>query len=166
VECVDDNFGFSRYAERLGRSANSFDELYDAFSKNNLYWWGITFDSKERIETIQPTLSISIPFREFIQCFRSAQWVKKYHPIKISAGGGFPNTFVRFRMRVFWVFRLHYIRWWRSAYWGIINMSLSAVEKQLSNFLLEDGKVVYKIIPKTRLQASASGIPDYSDCFG
>jgi hypothetical protein len=27
VECVDANFGFSRYAERLGRSANSFDEL-------------------------------------------------------------------------------------------------------------------------------------------
>ena len=29
VECVDENFGFSRYAERLGRSANSFDEIYD-----------------------------------------------------------------------------------------------------------------------------------------
>jgi len=28
VECVDENFGFSRYAERLGRSANSFDELH------------------------------------------------------------------------------------------------------------------------------------------
>jgi hypothetical protein len=27
---VDANFGFSRYAERLGRSANSFDELYGA----------------------------------------------------------------------------------------------------------------------------------------
>ena len=26
VECIDENFGFSRYAERLGRSANSFDE--------------------------------------------------------------------------------------------------------------------------------------------
>ncbi|SEP67749.1 Radical SAM superfamily protein [Neolewinella agarilytica] len=29
VECVDPDFGFSRYAERIGRSANSFDELYD-----------------------------------------------------------------------------------------------------------------------------------------
>ena len=27
VECIDENFGFSRYAERLGRSANSFEEL-------------------------------------------------------------------------------------------------------------------------------------------
>ena len=30
IECVDAHFGFSRYAERLGRSANSFDELYTA----------------------------------------------------------------------------------------------------------------------------------------
>ena len=28
-ETVDEHFGFSRYAERLGRSANSFDELYN-----------------------------------------------------------------------------------------------------------------------------------------
>lgn len=27
-ETVDEHFGFSRYAEKLGRSANSFDELY------------------------------------------------------------------------------------------------------------------------------------------
>jgi hypothetical protein len=27
---------------------------------------------------------------EFVQCLRSAQWIKKYHPeIKIAAGGGF-----------------------------------------------------------------------------
>ena len=29
IENIDENFGFSRYAERLGRSANSFDELYE-----------------------------------------------------------------------------------------------------------------------------------------
>jgi hypothetical protein len=28
VENIDPDFGFSRYAERLGKSANSFDELY------------------------------------------------------------------------------------------------------------------------------------------
>ena len=33
VECVDANFGFSRYAERLGRSANSFDLLYEALQQ-------------------------------------------------------------------------------------------------------------------------------------
>ena len=29
IECIDPHFGFSRYAERLGQSANSFDELYN-----------------------------------------------------------------------------------------------------------------------------------------
>ena len=31
-ECLDDHFGFSRYAEKLGRSANSFDELYESLN--------------------------------------------------------------------------------------------------------------------------------------
>src|SRR5690606_3617960 len=29
TECVDEHFGFSRYAERLAQSAHSFDELYN-----------------------------------------------------------------------------------------------------------------------------------------
>ena len=33
VEAVDPHLGFSRYAERLGRSANSFDELYIAMQQ-------------------------------------------------------------------------------------------------------------------------------------
>ena len=35
VENIDENFGFSRYAERLGRSANSFDELYENSNQKN-----------------------------------------------------------------------------------------------------------------------------------
>ena len=31
-ETLDEHFGFSRYAERLGRSANSFDELYARYA--------------------------------------------------------------------------------------------------------------------------------------
>jgi radical SAM superfamily enzyme YgiQ (UPF0313 family) len=36
-ECVDEHFGFSRYAERLARSANSFDELYAALQAEYTY---------------------------------------------------------------------------------------------------------------------------------
>ena len=36
IENIDENFGFSRYAERLGRSANSFDELYQNFNQTKL----------------------------------------------------------------------------------------------------------------------------------
>ena len=37
VECIDPHFGFSRYAERLGRSANSFDELYESLQQPYTY---------------------------------------------------------------------------------------------------------------------------------
>ncbi len=37
TEQVDSHFGFSRYAERLGRSANSFDELYTHLSQKPTY---------------------------------------------------------------------------------------------------------------------------------
>ena len=37
MECVDAHFGFSRYAERLGRSANSFDELYSILKADFTY---------------------------------------------------------------------------------------------------------------------------------
>ena len=99
VECVDANFGFSRYAERLGQSANSFDELYAALQQEPTYIDNVLFSLlKERIETIQPELFlVSVPFPgNLYSAFRSAQWVKKHHPnIKISMGGGFPNTELR-----------------------------------------------------------------------
>ena len=34
IECVDEHFGFSRYAERLGESANDFDELYSTLNED------------------------------------------------------------------------------------------------------------------------------------
>jgi hypothetical protein len=63
VECVDDNFGFSRYAERLGRSANSLTNC-KACNKKQPYIDDVLLSIlKERIETIQPTVFlISIPF--------------------------------------------------------------------------------------------------------
>jgi hypothetical protein len=99
VDCIDENFGFSRYAERLGRSANSFDELYQTLQSEPTYIDTILIEIlKERIEKVQPTLFlISVPFPgNLYAAFRCAQWVKKHHPnIKISMGGGFPNTELR-----------------------------------------------------------------------
>ncbi|MFV5688232.1 B12-binding domain-containing radical SAM protein [Flavobacterium sp. ZT3R25] len=175
VECVDANFGFSRYAERLGRSANSFDELYDALQQEPTYIDNLLLSIlKERIETIQPTLFlISVPFPgNLYSAFRSAQWVKKNHPnIKISMGGGFPNTELRSLSdaRVFDFF--DYIT---------LDDGEVPVEELISNiesrnfgtdynsykrtFLLEDGKVVYKNNSlKHDYKQSQVGTPDYSD---
>ena len=55
VECIDENFGFSRYAERLGRSANSFDELYAYLQNHPTYIDKLTLQVlQQKIESVQP----------------------------------------------------------------------------------------------------------------
>ncbi len=182
VECVDANFGFSRYAERLGRSANSFDELYTALQEEPTYIDAVLFSIlKERIETIQPDLFlISVPFPgNLYSAFRSAQWVKKYHPnIKIAMGGGFPNTELRSLSdsRVFEFFDYITLDDGELPIQLIIDnehTSDSELAKQLTiekefkrTFLLENGKVVYKNNSlKPDYKQSQVGTPDYSDLF-
>ncbi|WP_281337228.1 B12-binding domain-containing radical SAM protein [Flavobacterium eburneipallidum] len=173
VECVDANFGFSRYAERLGRSANSFDELYFALQQEPTYIDNVLFSLlKDRIETIQPEMFlISVPFPgNLYSAFRSAQWVKKHYPnIKISMGGGFPNTELRSLSdtRVFEFF--DYI----TLDDGELPIELlnSKIQNPNSNefkrtFLLENGKVVYKNnSTRSDYKQSQVGTPDYSDLF-
>lgn len=98
-ECVDDHFGFSRYAERLGRSANSFDELYESLQQPYTYIDEILIDIlKKRMADVQPKLvAISVPFPgNLYTAFRCGQWIKANYPdIKIVMGGGFANTELR-----------------------------------------------------------------------
>ncbi|MBU2018227.1 MAG: radical SAM protein, partial [Bacteroidetes bacterium] len=99
VECVDENFGFSRYAERLGESANSFDELYAALNDSPTKIDEITLAILDaRIKEYKPKLiCFSVPFPgNLYSAFRCAQWVKaKFPAVKIAMGGGFPNTELR-----------------------------------------------------------------------
>jgi hypothetical protein len=98
-EMVDEHFGFSRYAESLGRSANSFDELYAALQKPYTYLDGILINIlKQKMELIKPSmLAISVPFPgNLYTSLRCGQWVKKHYPkIKVAMGGGFANTELR-----------------------------------------------------------------------
>ncbi|MCK8141252.1 radical SAM protein [Flavobacterium sp. I-SCBP12n] len=176
VECIDENFGFSRYAERLGRSANSFDELYAALQEKPTYIDEVLFKLlKEKIENIQPTLFlISVPFPgNLYAAFRSAQWVKTHYPnIKISMGGGFPNTELRSLSdaRVFEFFDFITLDDGETP----IEELIASLEKQKENsqesgafkrtFLLEEGKVVYKNnSTQPDYKQSQVGTPDYSD---
>ena len=98
-ENIDEHFGFSRYAESLGRSANSFDELYNALQQPFTYLDEILiqiFD--QRIKEVQPKLvCISVPFPgNLYTSLRCGQWLKKNFPnIKVAMGGGFANTELR-----------------------------------------------------------------------
>ena len=99
VEAIDPHFGFSRYAERLGRSANTFDELHEALQAPESFIDQITLKLlQEKIEKVQPTLvAFSIPFPgNLYSGFKCAQYIKKHFPeLKVAMGGGFPNTELR-----------------------------------------------------------------------
>ncbi|MBC7640851.1 MAG: radical SAM protein [Flavobacterium sp.] len=173
VECIDENFGFSRYAERLGRSANSFDELYQALNQELSYIDKITLRIlKDKIDAIQPKLFlISVPFPgNLYAAFRCAQFVKKNYPeIKISMGGGFPNTELRSLsdIRVFEFFE--YITLddgelpVELLYFSCLPTSKGLIEAKRT-FILENGKVVYKNNSiRSDYKQSQVGTPDYSD---
>jgi radical SAM superfamily enzyme YgiQ (UPF0313 family) len=98
-ETVDPHFGFSRYAEKLARSANTFDKLYTELQKKYTFIDVLLIENlKQKIETLQPKLvCLSVPFPGNVYtAFRCGQWIKKNHPyIKVAMGGGFPNTELR-----------------------------------------------------------------------
>ena len=173
VECIDSNFGFSRYAERLGRSANSFDELYQALQQEPTYIDTVLLSIlKVKIETIQPTVFlISVPFPgNLYSAFRSAQWVKKNHPnIKILMGGGFANTELRSLSdeRVFEFFDFITLDDGELPIELIVeNLECGTNAEFKRTFLLENGKVVYKNnSPRYDYKQSQVGTPDYSDLF-
>lgn len=113
VECVDPDFGFSRYAERIGRSANSFDELYAKLQGPPTFIDRVTLEvlenrmtgnaaAKSNIKNRQssiayPLVCFSVPFPgNLYSAFRCAQWLKTNYPgITTAMGGGFANTELR-----------------------------------------------------------------------
>lgn len=171
VACIDENFGFSRYAERLGRSANSFDELYQHLQNESTYIDTITLRIlKEKIEKVQPKLvCFSVPFPgNLYSAFRSAQFIKKQYPaIKIAMGGGFPNTELRELKdeRVFEFFDFITLDDGELPLQLIIDNEQLIIDKKYKRtFLLEDGKVVYKNnATAPDYKQSQVGTPDYSD---
>ena len=172
VECVDANFGFSRYAERLGRSANSFDELYNELQKELTYIDTITLKLlKERVVAVEPKLVLfSVPFPgNLYSAFRCAQWIKKNNPaIKIAMGGGFPNTELRDvkDKRVFEFFDFITLDDGELPVELLYDfVSSSGVENQFKRtFLLENEKVVYKNTTfKKDYKQNEIGTPDYAD---
>ena len=171
VECVDENFGFSRYAEKLGRSANSFEAVHQSLQAGPTYIDLITIELlAQKIESIRPKLvCFSVPFPgNLYSAFRCAQWIKKNHPnVKTAMGGGFPNTELRSltEKRVF-------------DYFDFITLDdgelpIELLHKSINSekptqfkrtFLLENYSVSYKndsLLPDYK--HAQVGTPDYSD---
>ena len=99
TECIDPHFGFSRYAERLGRSANTFDELYTSLQQPPTFIDEIQITIlAKRMEEVQPGLvALSVPFPgNLYASLRCGEWIKEHYPnTKVAMGGGFANTELR-----------------------------------------------------------------------
>ena len=98
-ETVDPYFGFSRYAEKIGRSAQEMDTLYAALQGPLSFVdeYLITI-LKEKITAQQPSLvAISVPFPgNLYAALRCGQFIKNtFSDIKIALGGGYANTELR-----------------------------------------------------------------------
>ena len=174
VENIDADFGFSRYAERLGKSANSFDELYLKLSGEPTFIDEFTLKIlREKIEQVQPRLiCFSIPFPgNLYSGFRSAWFIKKHYPhIRIAMGGGFPNTELREvkDQRVFEFFDFITLDDGELPIELLcenICHSVQTGEPQYKRtFLLENQEVVYKNNSKRHDYKQAEiGTPDYTD---
>lgn len=172
IEAVDENFGFSRYAERLGRSANSFDELYQELQKELTYIDHITIAELEKlIQNSQPKMiGFSVPFPgNLYSAFRCAQYIKKHYPrIKISTGGGFPNTELRSLSdtRVFEFFDFITLDDGEAPVEQLLKFNNQQIEVTdlKRTFTLIDNKVEYINNPLVKdYKFSEVGTPDYTD---
>lgn len=98
-ETTDEHFGFSRYAERLGRTATHFDELHQSLLAQNTIVSDVLWQLlDEKIKLFNPTvLGLSVPFPgNLFAAFKCAQFIKQHHPhIRVVLGGGFANTELR-----------------------------------------------------------------------
>lgn len=98
-ETIDPEFGFSRYAERLGRCASSFDEIESEMQKPYNFIERLTQPLIEKhIEETRPKIvAFSVPFPgNLYSSLRLGKWLKERFPeLPIIMGGGFVNTELR-----------------------------------------------------------------------
>ena len=170
VENADENFGFSRYAEKLGRSANSFDELYEKLNAEKTFIDVITLEILEKkLKEIQPKLvCFSIPFPgNLYSAFRCAQFIKNNFPnVKTAFGGGFANTELRNLKdkRVFEFFDFITLDDGELPI-ELLYQNISESKNEFKRtFLLENSEVIYKNnSEKHDYKQAEIGTPDYTD---
>jgi hypothetical protein len=169
VETVDPLFGFSRYAERLARSANSFDELYEKINAEPSYTDTLLEGLLQEYLTknTYDILIITAPFPGNVYAsFKVAQYFRKHSPdTKILFGGGFANTELRSLAdpRVFEFF--HYITLddGETPLACLLEHFQHNTNTFKRTFLLENGQVVYKNnSPLHDVSLAKTGTPNYT----
>jgi hypothetical protein len=172
LETTDPHFGFSRYAERLGRSAATFDEIELELKAPDGLIDGILLRLlQQKIERYQPTIvALSVPFPGNLYCaFKCGQWLKSHYPeVEIVMGGGFPNTELRSLSdpRVFDYLDFITLDDGEAPLLNLIEYldGNRAITDLKRTFALQNAKVVYLDGSTSRdFSQSEVGVPDYSD---
>lgn len=172
-ETIDPFFGFSRYAERLGRCAHLFDELQDALQLEKTYVDEILLSLlHDKMNQLQPLLvAISVPFPgNLYSAFRCAQFIRLHYPnTTVVMGGGFPNTELRSLSdpRVFDYFHFITLDDGEAPIEQLYHYCLSK-EKDISKlkrtFTLQQNYVLYVNNADCKdYKLADTGTPDYSD---
>ena len=99
AETIDPNFGFSRYAERLGRTATHFDALHAELEEEP----SLVIDVMQqllaqKVEDFAPTVvCLTAPFPgNLFGALQCGAYLKAEHPeVAVVLGGGFANTELR-----------------------------------------------------------------------
>ncbi|MEY4525542.1 MAG: hypothetical protein RIR57_912, partial [Bacteroidota bacterium] len=172
IDAVDPHFGFSRYAERLGRSASSFQELHEALNTPLTYIDELLVEVlAQKIFAEKPDLvAITAPFPgNLYSALRCGQWIKQHHPeIKVAFGGGYANTELRSLQepRVFEFVDFITLDDGETPLLNLLEHLKGSRElKDLKRtFCLVEGKVTYLNGSKDAdVKQKDVGIPDYSD---
>ncbi|MFZ4057939.1 MAG: B12-binding domain-containing radical SAM protein [Ferruginibacter sp.] len=171
---VDEHFGFSRYAEKLGRSASTFDALDNALKAPYTLVDSLLVEALHRhITDSNPQLvAISVPFPGNVYAaFRCAQYIRTHFPsIKIALGGGYANTELR---------SINDLRVFNFVHFITLDDGETPIEQLLKfckgtissnqlkrTFLVENNQIVYINNPAcTDYKQGQVGTPDYSDLW-
>lgn len=96
---VGPHLGISKYAERIARTASSFDGLHTALNRPNNYVDEILIRVAARYfeDDCPEVVGFSVPFSgNLYGALKVGQWIKQNHPnTKVVLGGGYPNTELR-----------------------------------------------------------------------
>lgn len=99
VATVGPHFGFSKYAERIARTAVSFDPIREALEMPTSYLDSILIEQAKAYFQEKPPFMVgfTVPFPgNLYGALKVGQWIKQHYPdTKIVMGGGYANTELR-----------------------------------------------------------------------
>jgi hypothetical protein len=95
---IDEDFGFSRYAEHIAVSVNDFGDIEKRVRRRGAMDRSLERHLKSAMEDVRPTVvGVTCPFPgTLIASFKIARWVRRHYPdVRLVLGGGYVSTELR-----------------------------------------------------------------------